>query len=132
MSLHDRMSALADLSKTGCEFASRIGASSAADALQALQAKLDNPQLHICFVGRTSAGKTTLINTLLGHSVLPHTADPTTAVVVEVRNSPEGQSRTGGNSEGKLRRSLRRIPKLCRQPAGAQRLILEQEAFAYG
>jgi predicted GTPase len=134
MSLHDRMSALADLSKAGCEFASRIGASSAADALQALQAKLDNPQLHICFVGRTSAGKTTLINTLLGHSVLPHTADPTTAVVVEVRNSPEGQSRTlEVNSEGKLRQVTKgEFLKLCRQPAGAQRLILEQEALPYG
>lgn len=134
MSLHDSMSTLADLSAIGYEFAMRIGAATASHTLQALQAKLVNPQLHICFVGRTSAGKTTLISTLLKHSALPHTADPTTAVVVEVRNSPDGQSRAlAVDSGGELHQvSKDEFLRLCRQPAGVQRLILEEKALPYG
>ncbi|MCK8825256.1 dynamin family protein [Fuchsiella alkaliacetigena] len=69
------------------EIAKEIGADSNLDMFDILLEKLRNPQLYLSVVGRTSSGKTTLINSLLGKEVLAQNAAPTTATVTEVFNS---------------------------------------------
>lgn len=46
----------------------------------------------MCLIGRTSAGKTTLINSLLDKERFPHNAQPTTSVVTEIYDSQQNKS----------------------------------------
>lgn len=45
--------------------------------------------LHICFCGHFSAGKSTLINRIMGKPLLPQSPIPTSANIVEIKNGQE-------------------------------------------
>lgn len=76
--------------KSKC-IAKEIGAAINLNTFDLLLEKLNNPQLYIAVVGRTSSGKTTLINSLLGEEIFPNGAAPTTAKITEVYNSSKGE-----------------------------------------
>ena len=71
------------------KIATEVGSEINLSAFELLLEKLNNPQLYVAVVGRTSSGKTTLINSLLGTEILPQNAAPTTAAITEVYNSFE-------------------------------------------
>ena len=50
-----------------------------------LQGKINNQEIYVPFLGVQGAGKSTLINSLLGEDILPNEADETTCIPVEVR-----------------------------------------------
>ena len=50
-----------------------------------LQEKIEGPDMFIPFLGTQGAGKSTLINALLGEDILPNEADETTCIPVELR-----------------------------------------------
>ena len=52
-----------------------------------LQKRINNREIYIPFLGVQGAGKSTLINSLLGEDILPNEADETTCIPVEVRYS---------------------------------------------
>lgn len=58
-----------------------------------LYERISNPDAYVVFLGETSSGKTTMINGLLGGSVLPTRPRPTTGGIVEIElkkgNSPD-------------------------------------------
>src|SRR5699024_10192858 len=51
--------------------------------------KLDQQMLHICFSGHFSAGKSTLMNNLMGEDLLPQSPIPTSANIVEIKHGEE-------------------------------------------
>lgn len=57
-----------------------------AQKLQELQSKQDGGELFLAFCGHFSAGKSTLVNRLCGHKLLPSGPVPTSANVVRIRN----------------------------------------------
>lgn len=58
-------------------------------SLVALQEKTKNQDIYVPFLGVQGAGKSTLINSLLGEDILPNEADETTCIPVEVRFAEE-------------------------------------------
>ncbi len=54
-------------------------------SLVTLQGKINNSEIYVPFLGVQGAGKSTLINSLLGEDILPNEADETTCIPVEVR-----------------------------------------------
>ncbi|PYI54836.1 dynamin family protein [Paenibacillus flagellatus] len=61
-----------------------------AEKLRQLAGKASEPALHIAFCGHFSAGKSSLINKLCGHRLLPSSPIPTSANVVTIRNGEAG------------------------------------------
>ncbi len=116
-------------------YAKRIGAELTAQVLQLLLLKIRHPQVYVSVVGRTSSGKTSIINGMLGREQLPHSADPTTAVVAEVRNSEDGKSRLlRVNHDGVSREiSLPEFALACREiDKDLRRLVVEEERLPFG
>jgi hypothetical protein len=69
--------------------AARLGSNSLAEQLTKLAEQFRRDVLRVAFVGHFDAGKSTLINALLGHRVLPARHRPTTAVITIVRSGDE-------------------------------------------
>ncbi|WP_171682020.1 dynamin family protein [Paenibacillus planticolens] len=61
-----------------------------ASKLGQLLAKIDAGRMNIAFCGHFSAGKSTLINQLCGHGLLPSSPIPTSANIVSIRNGAPG------------------------------------------
>ncbi|MDC3416274.1 dynamin family protein [Aquibacillus salsiterrae] len=61
--------------------------------------KYDKGELVICFSGHFSAGKSTMINYLIGDSVLPQSPIPTSANVVKLTAGKQGRARVFFNHE---------------------------------
>ncbi|MDU0200042.1 dynamin family protein [Paenibacillus sp. MAH-36] len=61
-----------------------------ASKLGQLLAKIDSGRMNIAFCGHFSAGKSTLINQLCGHPLLPSSPIPTSANIVSIRNGAPG------------------------------------------
>lgn len=61
-----------------------------ASKLGQLLAKIDSGRMNIAFCGHFSAGKSTLINQLCGHPLLPSSPIPTSANIVSIRNGTPG------------------------------------------
>lgn len=61
-----------------------------ASKLEQLLAKIDAGRMNIAFCGHFSAGKSTLINQLCGHALLPSSPIPTSANIVSIRNGAPG------------------------------------------
>ncbi|MFS0555075.1 dynamin family protein [Brevibacillus sp. 179-C9.3 HS] len=66
------------------ELARRIGFSTMQGSAAALIEKLNQPSFYMTLVGRTSSGKTSIINSLIGREKLKVSASPTTPIVTEV------------------------------------------------
>ena len=64
--------------------------------------KLESGRMNIAFCGHFSAGKSTLINQLCGHALLPSSPIPTSANIVSIRNGQPGAHVTQRSHEGKL------------------------------
>lgn len=64
--------------------------------------KLESGRMNIAFCGHFSAGKSTLINQLCGHALLPSSPIPTSANIVSIRNGQPGAHVTQRSQEGKL------------------------------
>lgn len=60
-----------------------------ADKVKELARKLENREFVIAFCGHFSAGKSTMINQLIGESLLPSSPIPTSANLVKVRSGDE-------------------------------------------
>ena len=60
-----------------------------AELVAELTKRLESEQLRVLVIGRFSAGKSTLINALLGEAVLPASPVPTTGVLCEIRHAQE-------------------------------------------
>lgn len=69
--------------------ATQTGYTTMQNTAQILLEKLNQPSLYMTFVGRTSSGKTSIINSLLGAEKLKVTAAPTTSIVTEIIGSKE-------------------------------------------
>lgn len=63
----------------------RAGFAEKADVIDALRRKLADDELHVVVIGEFKRGKSTLINALLGKSLLPVASIPLTSVVTLVR-----------------------------------------------
>ncbi|MBP1961886.1 dynamin family protein [Paenibacillus aceris] len=61
-----------------------------ASKLEQLLVKIDAGRMNIAFCGHFSAGKSTLINQLCGHALLPSSPIPTSANIVSIRNGAPG------------------------------------------
>lgn len=58
------------------------------EAFQRLESKLNQPALRIATIGTTSAGKSTLVNALIGHKIAPMDAGELSAGVLHLKHSP--------------------------------------------
>ena len=61
-----------------------------ASKLGQLLDKIEAGRMNIAFCGHFSAGKSTLINQLCGHALLPSSPIPTSANIVSIRNGAPG------------------------------------------
>jgi GTPase Era involved in 16S rRNA processing len=61
-----------------------------ASKLSQLLDKISSERMNIAFCGHFSAGKSTLINQLCGHALLPSSPIPTSANIVSIRNGKPG------------------------------------------
>lgn len=84
MSLLDRIRPLLDETRAACVAA---GAEHAAEALDRLRARVDEP-LIVALAGKVKAGKSTLLNALVGEQLAPTDAGECTRVVTWYRNGP--------------------------------------------
>lgn len=53
-------------------------------AASMLRDRIIQPQSYVSIIGETSTGKSTLINCLIGHALIPMAAGPSTAAVIEI------------------------------------------------
>ena len=53
--------------------------------------KMDDNTVNLCFAGLYSAGKSTLINTILGYRILPEAIDPMTARSIYIRSPRDNE-----------------------------------------
>ncbi|WP_240375551.1 dynamin family protein [Bacillus piscicola] len=56
--------------------------------LRVLEKKAEDPYFEVAFCGHFSAGKSTLLNRLLGNEVLPTSPIPTSANIISIQNGP--------------------------------------------
>lgn len=88
-----------------------------ADKIAQLYEKTKSHVLHVAFCGHFSAGKSSLINRLCGHPLLPSSPIPTSANVVTIRNGSPGAfvARRGEAGRSKQRDSvgLERLEAFC-------------------
>ncbi|MEW9698909.1 dynamin family protein [Paenibacillus sp. SI8] len=68
----------------------RAGDGDNASKLGQLLDKISSERMNIAFCGHFSAGKSTLINQLCGHGLLPSSPIPTSANIVSIRNGKPG------------------------------------------
>ena len=61
--------------------------------IEELIRRLESDRLRVLVIGRFSAGKSTLLNALLGESVLPASPTPTTGVLCDIRYADEGHKK---------------------------------------
>lgn len=83
--IHDFATALRDVAKRMRD----IGDSRRAGQMEELAAKLNSPHLEAAFCGHFSAGKSSLINMLCGHPLLPSSPIPTSANIVSISYGEE-------------------------------------------
>ncbi|SFP42893.1 dynamin family protein [Salibacterium halotolerans] len=76
--------------------------------LQALVSKRQNPAFEVAFCGHFSAGKSTLLNELLGRDLLPSSPIPTSANIISIQYGDPGLAIT--TSDGKEQRWQDEIP----------------------
>lgn len=76
------------------------GDSDNASKLDQLLDKIETGRMNIAFCGHFSAGKSTLINQLCGHALLPSSPIPTSANIVSIRNGAPGAHVTHRMNEG--------------------------------
>ncbi|UJF36114.1 dynamin family protein [Paenibacillus hexagrammi] len=84
------------------ESISHAGDAQNASKLEQLLYKIHSKRMNIAFCGHFSAGKSTLINQLCGHALLPSSPIPTSANIVSIRNGEAGahvQHKTNGESQ---------------------------------
>ncbi|WNR42362.1 dynamin family protein [Paenibacillus roseipurpureus] len=62
--------------------------------------KIESGRMNIAFCGHFSAGKSTLINQLCGHALLPSSPIPTSANIVSIRNGNPGAHVTHKTNDG--------------------------------
>lgn len=55
-------------------------------------ARMDDNNVNLCFAGIYSAGKSSLINAILGHRILPERVEPTTARSFRIRSPKAGEA----------------------------------------
>lgn len=83
---NERKAALRDLFVQLAQLARAAGLTSAADDIERVRLpKLDEGRLSLVVLGEFNHGKSTLINALLGETILPAGITPTTAVLTEIR-----------------------------------------------
>ncbi|SFL71686.1 dynamin family protein [Salibacterium qingdaonense] len=76
--------------------------------LKALSSKRQNPAFEVAFCGHFSAGKSTLLNNLLGSELLPSSPIPTSANIISIQYGEAGLAITTG--DGKQRHWKDEIP----------------------
>lgn len=64
---------------------------SSQSAFQLLEDKLNKPALRIATIGTTSAGKSTLVNALIGHKIAPMDSAELSAGVLHLKHSPRNR-----------------------------------------
>lgn len=84
MSLLDRIRPLVDATRDACAAA---GDATATDGLDRLRARIDEP-LIVAIAGKVKAGKSTLLNALVGEQLAPTDAGECTRAVTWYRNGP--------------------------------------------
>ncbi|MFZ4452318.1 dynamin family protein [Salibacterium aidingense] len=67
--------------------------------LQAIETKRNHPAFEVAFCGHFSAGKSTLLNRLLGNELLPTSPIPTSANVISIQDGPVGLEVTNEQAE---------------------------------
>ena len=72
------------------------------DRLQKLTNKQQEKQFEVAFCGHFSAGKSTILNTILGAEVLPTSPIPTSANIIGIKNGELGLSLRTKNDQEKL------------------------------
>ncbi|MCY9664629.1 dynamin family protein [Paenibacillus alginolyticus] len=90
-----------------------------ASKLGQLLDKIDTGRMNIAFCGHFSAGKSTLINQLCGHALLPSSPIPTSANIVSIRNGSPGAHVTHRVKDGNVNNK------------GKQKTIALEELEAY-
>ncbi|MEF3308151.1 dynamin family protein [Paenibacillus sp. GYB004] len=89
-----------------------------AEKLEQLAGKAADQALNIAFCGHFSAGKSSLINKLCGHQLLPSSPIPTSANVVTIQNGPAGaivkHAAKGGDSGEFAEIELDRLDEYCK------------------
>ncbi|NEW06003.1 dynamin family protein [Paenibacillus sp. SYP-B3998] len=78
----------------------QIGDQDNASKLGQLLDKISSARMNIAFCGHFSAGKSTLINQLCGHALLPSSPIPTSANIVSIRNGEPGAHVTHRMKQG--------------------------------
>ena len=88
-------SALAQISEIGLGLSSHKSIveslKNSQQAFQLLESKLNQPALRIATIGTTSAGKSTLVNALIGHKVAPMDSAELSAGVLHLKHSPRNR-----------------------------------------
>ncbi|SEB62144.1 dynamin family protein [Paenibacillus sp. GP183] len=82
-----------------------------AGKMQELLDKISSNRMNIAFCGHFSAGKSTIINQLCGHPLLPSSPIPTSANIVSIRNGVSGASVTHKLSGEEERIELEQLDK---------------------
>ncbi|MDB5084587.1 MAG: hypothetical protein JWN30_1473, partial [Bacilli bacterium] len=93
-----------------------------------LAVKADSGNLYTAFCGHFSAGKSTLVNALLGADVLPASPIPTTANVVEVRTgNPQAlvTMASGEQIQFPLEDHLESVKRYCVEEANVKRVSID-------
>lgn len=86
-------SVVADMAGRLQEAATLVDARERHEELGRLRERMASDNLRIMFCGEFKRGKSTLINSMLGHRVLPAWATPTTAIISEVHYSEQPRAR---------------------------------------
>ena len=66
------------------------------EAFQLLESKLNQPALRIATIGTTSAGKSTLVNALIGHKLAPMDSAELSAGVLHLKHNPRNRLKIKG------------------------------------
>jgi len=94
---------LLGLAEYAAELAAQWGGREPAEALRAAIARARDQRVHLLVVGQFKRGKTTLINALTGHDLLPRAVTPLTSVITLVRaGAPSAQVRFESGQEREI------------------------------
>jgi small GTP-binding protein len=95
------------------------------DPLSRLVEKMEAPTYEIAFFGRVSAGKSSLLNRIIGADLLPTGVTPVTAVPTRIRNRPEPALLVWTMEAGAARYDIDRLPDFvteARNPGNEKRV----------